>query len=100
MDLAKLKPGITVILVLNGEGIDKLYVLDLKEEGLNGDKEVRLKSLLLKPGEESCFCLFRDGWSLIGEDPMTNKPCYASSGPSYSLESALHPNWINWKPSA
>ncbi|MFZ4632293.1 MAG: hypothetical protein ACOYL8_03800 [Patescibacteria group bacterium] len=100
MDLAKLKPGITIILVLDGAGVDKLYVLDLKEEGLNGDKEIKLKSLTLHPDEEFTFCLFRDGWSLIGSDPMTGNPCYASSGPFYSFESALHTNWIDWKLSA
>lgn len=100
MDIEKLKPGITVIIVEDGIGIDKLYVLDLKEEGLNGDEEIRLKSLILHPNEEFTFCLFEDGWKLIFSDPMTGKPCYARSGPAYSFESALHPDWLNWKISA
>lgn len=97
MDLEKLKSGMTIILVLNGVGIDKLYVLNLKEEGLNGDKEIKLKSLNLHKNEEFTFCLFEAGWSLIESDPMTDEPCYSSSGPYYSLESALHPDWINWE---
>lgn len=75
-------------------------MLDLKQEGLNGDKEIKLKNLVLHSNEEFSFCLFREGWLLVGSDPMTDKPCYASRGPAYTLESALHPNWINWKLSA
>lgn len=97
MDIRKLIVGLTVVLVQDGVAIDKLYVWDIKEEGGFGDKEITLKSLILNPQKEYEFSLFGEGWSLIFSDPFTDKPCYSSRAPSYSLESALHPDWINCK---